>query len=219
MLVNRQEILSAVDHTNLDVCAGWDQIRKLCDEAIRYHTASVCIAPSFVKQAADYVDGNIKICTVVGFPNGYASTSVKCFEAAPAVADGADEIDMVINLGDVKDKHFDKIKGEIALLKSACGDKILKVIIETCLLTEEEKIKMCEIVTEAGADFIKTSTGFSTSGATFDDIALFKKYVGENVKIKAAGGISSFDDAKKFIELGADRLGTSRLVKIAKAEA
>ena len=217
--MNRQEILSAVDHTNLDVCAGWDQIRKLCDEAIRYHTASVCIAPSFVKQAADYVDGNIKICTVVGFPNGYASTSVKCFEAAQAVADGADEIDMVINLGDVKDKHFDKIKGEIALLKSACGDKILKVIIETCLLTEEEKIKMCEIVTEAGADFIKTSTGFSTSGATFDDIALFKKYVGENVKIKAAGGISSFDDAKKFIELGADRLGTSRLVKIAKAEA
>ena len=161
----------------------------------------------------------VRPSTVIGFPNGYSTTAVKEYETKDAILNGADEIDMVINLGDVKDKHFDKIKGEIALLKSACGDKILKVIIETCLLTEEEKIKMCEIVTEAGADFIKTSTGFSTSGATFDDIALFKKYVGENVKIKAAGGISSFDDAKKFIELGADRLGTSRLVKIAKAEA
>ena len=212
-------ILSHVDHTLLKPEATWDQIKTLCDEAMEFGCATVCIPPSYVKRAAEYVQGNLKICTVIGFPNGYNTMAAKIFETKDAVENGASEIDMVINLGDVKDKHFDKIKGEIALLKSACGDKILKVIIETCLLTEEEKIKMCEIVTEAGADFIKTSTGFSTSGATFDDIALFKKYVGENVKIKAAGGISSFDDAKKFIELGADRLGTSRLVKIAKVEA
>ena len=213
-----KDILSKVDHTLLNPKATWEEIKNICDDGMKYSTASVCIPPSFVKRAKEYVGNRLKICTVIGFPNGYNTAEVKIFETENAIENGADEIDMVINLGDVKDKHFDKIKGEIALLKSACGDKILKVIIETCLLTEEEKIKMCEIVTEAGADFIKTSTGFSTSGATFDDIALFKKHVGENVKIKAAGGISSFDDAKKFIELGADRLGTSRLVKIAKAE-
>ena len=213
-----KELLSYVDHTLLRPTATWEDIKEICDAGVAYKTASVCIPPDFVASAHEaYPDLNI--CTVIGFPLGYETTEVKVAETKQALAEGASEIDMVINLGDVKDKHFDKIKGEIALLKSACGDKILKVIIETCLLTEEEKIKMCEIVTEAGADFIKTSTGFSTSGATFDDIALFKKYVGEYVKIKAAGGISSFDDAKKFIELGADRLGTSRLVKIAKAEA
>ena len=217
--MNVNEILKHVDHTLLLQGATWEEIQQICDDGIKYQTASVCIPPCYVKQASEYVQGKVAICTVIGFPNGYSTTAVKEYETKDAILNGADEIDMVINLGDVKDKHFDKIKGEIALLKSACGDKILKVIIKTCLLTEEEKIKMCEIVTEAGADFIKTSTGFSTSGATFDDIALFKKYVGENVKIKAAGGISSFDDAKKFIELGADRLGTSRLVKIAKVEA
>ena len=213
-----EDILSHVDHTLLKAAASWEEIRKLCDEAMEYRTASVCVPSCYVKKIRENYP-RLTICTVVGFPLGNGNSESKAAETIHAIDDGADEIDMVINLGDVKDKHFDKIKGEIALLKSACGDKILKVIIETCLLTEEEKIKMCEIVTEAGADFIKTSTGFSTSGATFDDIALFKKYVGENVKIKAAGGISSFDDAKKFIELGADRLGTSRLVKIAKAEA
>ena len=213
-----EDILSHVDHTLLKAAASWEEIRKLCDEAMEYRTASVCVPSCYVKKIRENYP-RLTICTVVGFPLGNGNSESKAEETIHALDDGADEIDMVINLGDVKDKHFDKIKGEIALLKSACGDKILKVIIETCLLTEEEKIKMCEIVTEAGADFIKTSTGFSTSGATFDDIALFKKYVGENVKIKAAGGISSFDDAKKFIELGADRLGTSRLVKIAKAEA
>ena len=205
--MTREDIFKTVDHTLLAQTATWEEIKEICDDAIKYQTASVCIPASYVKRAKDYVDGKMAICTVIGFPNGYSTTAVKEYETKDAILNGADEIDMVINLGDVKDKHFDKIKGEIALLKSACGDKILKVIIETCLLTE------------AGADFIKTSTGFSTSGATFDDIALFKKYVGENVKIKAAGGISSFDDAKKFIELGADRLGTSRLVKIAKVEA
>ena len=213
-----EDILSHVDHTLLKAAASWEEIRKLCDEAMEYRTASVCVPSCYVKKIRENYP-RLTICTVVGFPLGNGNSESKAAETIHALDDGADEIDMVINLGDVKDKHFDKIKGEIALLKSACGDKILKVIIETCLLTEEEKIKMCEIVTEAGADFIKTSTGFSTSGATFDDIALFKKYVGENVKIKAAGGISSFDDAKKFIELGADRLGTSRLVKIAKVEA
>ena len=217
--MDKKDILSRVDHTLLKQTATWEQIEKLCREGMEYAAASVCIPPCYVKQAKDFVGDKLAVCTVIGFPNGNMTTAVKVFETEDAVKNGADEIDMVINLGDVKDKHFDKIKGEIALLKSACGDKILKVIIETCLLTEEEKIKMCEIVTEAGADFIKTSTGFSTSGATFDDIALFKKHVGENVKIKAAGGISSFDDAEKFIELGADRLGTSRLVKIAKVEA
>ena len=217
--MDKKDILSRVDHTLLKQTATWEQIEKLCREGMEYAAASVCIPPCYVKQAKDFVGDKLAVCTVIGFPNGNMTTAVKVFETEDAVKNGADEIDMVINLGDVKDKHFDKIKGEIALLKSACGDKILKVIIETCLLTEEEKIKMCEIVTEAGADFIKTSTGFSTSGATFDDIVLFKNFVGEIVKIKAAGGMSSFDDAKKFIELGADRLGTSRLVKIAKAEA
>ena len=208
------------DHTILKADATKEAVLKVCREAKEYNFMSVCVNGFYTVLVKKELEGtDVKVCTVVGFPLGQMSTKAKAMEAAIAVEDGADEIDMVINLGDVKDKHFDKIKGEIALLKSACGDKILKVIIETCLLTEEEKIKMCEIVTEAGADFIKTSTGFSTSGATFDDIALFKKHVGENVKIKAAGGISSFDDAEKFIELGADRLGTSRLVKIAKAEA
>ena len=181
--MTREDIFKTVDHTLLAQTATWEEIKEICDDAIKYQTASVCIPASYVKRAKDYVDGKMAICTVIGFPNGYSTTAVKEYETKDAILNGADEIDMVINLGDVKDKHFDKIKGEIALLKSACGDKILKVIIETCLLTEEEKIKMCEIVTEAGADFIKTSTGFSTSGATFDDIALFKKHVGENVKI------------------------------------
>ena len=211
--MNRQEILSAVDHTNLDVCAGWEQIRKLCDEAIRYHTASVCIAPSFVKQAADYVDGNIKICTVVGFPNGYASTSVKCFEAAQAVADGADEIDMVVHLGWVKEKQYDLVTEEIKQVKRMCSGRVLKVIIETCLLTVEEKIRMCEVVCKAGADYIKTSTGFSKTGATFEDVVLLKQNVLPSVKVKAAGGIRTFADAQKFLELGASRLGTSTLIK------
>ena len=182
--MTREDIFKTVDHTLLAQTATWEEIKEICDDAIKFQTASVCIPASYVKRAKDYVDGKMAICTVIGFPNGYSTTAVKEYETKDAILNGADEIDMVINLGDVKDNHFDKIKGEIALLKSACGDKILKVIIETCLLTEEEKIKMCEIVTEAGADFIKTSTGFSTSGATFDDIALFKKYVGENVKIK-----------------------------------
>ena len=209
-----------IDHTLLKPASTRSQLEKLCTEARDHDFATVCVNPCWIEFCKQQLEGSdVQVCTVIGFPLGAMTSEAKAFECRDAIAKGADEIDMVINLGDVKDKHFDKIKGEIALLKSACGDKILKVIIETCLLTEEEKIKMCEIVTEAGADFIKTSTGFSTSGATFDDIALFKKHVGENVKIKAAGGISSFDDAEKFIELGADRLGTSRLVKIAKAEA
>ena len=194
--MNRQEILSAVDHTNLDVCAGWDQIRKLCDEAIRYHTASVCIAPSFVKQAADY-----------------ASTSVKCFEAAQAVADGADEIDMVVHLGWVKEKQYDLVTEEIKQVKRMCSGRVLKAIIETCLLTVEEKIRMCEVVCKAGADYIKTSTGFSKTGATFEDVVLLKQNVLSSVKVKAAGGIRTFADAQKFLELGASRLGTSTLIK------
>ena len=210
-----EDILSHVDHTLLKAAASWEEIRKLCDEAMEYRTASVCVPSCYVKKIRENYP-RLTICTVVGFPLGNGNSESKAEETIHALDDGADEIDMVINLGDVKDKHFDKIKGEIALLKSACGDKILKVIIETCLLTEEEKIKACEIVTNAGAEFIKTSTGFSTAGATFDDVALMKEHVGENVKIKAAGGISSFDDAEKFISLGASRLGTSRLIKIMK---
>ena len=216
--MTREDIFKTVDHTLLAQTATWEEIKQICDDAITYQTASVCIPASYVKRAKDYVGDKMAVCTVIGFPNGYSTAAVKEFETKDALNNGADEIDMVINLGDLKDGRFDKIKDEIVLLKKACGTKILKVIIETCLLTEEEKIRMCKVVTEAGADYIKTSTGFSTAGATFEDIALFAKHVGSDVKIKAAGGISSFDDAQKFIELGADRLGTSRLVKIAKAQ-
>lgn len=212
------EILSKVDHTVLSVSATNEDIISLCDDAKKYKTASVCIAPSFVKQAAEYLQGEIPVCTVIGFPNGYNTTETKCFETAEAVKNGADEIDMVINIGDLKAKNYDNILKEINLVKKSCGGRILKVIIETCLLTEEEKIKMCEIVSQSDADFIKTSTGFSKSGATFSDIALFKKYIKNGKKIKAAGGISSIADAEKFITLGADRLGTSRIVKIVKNE-
>ena len=213
-----EEILKQVDHTLLSQTATFDEIKQICDDGIKYDTASVCIPASFVKQVKDYVGDRIKICTVIGFPNGYSTTAVKVFETQDAIDNGADEIDMVINIGWLKDKRYDDITNEIKAIKEACGKKLLKVIIETCLLTDDEKIKMCEIVTAAGADYIKTSTGFSTAGATFDDIKLFKEHVGEQVKIKAAGGIKSIDDAIKFIELGADRLGTSRLVKIAKEE-
>ena len=211
-----EEILKKVDHTLLSQTATFDEIKQICDDGIKYDTASVCIPASFVKQVKDYVGDRIKICTVIGFPNGYSTTAVKVFETKDAIDNGADEIDMVINIGWLKDKRYDDITNEIKAIKEACGKKLLKVIIETCLLSDDEKIKMCEIVTAAGADYIKTSTGFSTAGATFDDIKLFKEHVGDQVKIKASGGIKSIDDAIKFIELGADRLGTSRLVKIAK---
>lgn len=216
--MERTEIFKKVDHTLLAQTATWSEIKTICDDAITYGTASVCIPPSYVKRAKEYVGDQMAICTVIGFPNGYNTTAVKAFEAKTALEEGADEIDMVINIGDVKDGRYDAVEEEIRTLADISGDKILKVIIETCLLTEEEKIKMCEIVTRAGADFIKTSTGFSTAGATFEDIALFAKHVGPEVKIKAAGGISSFADAEEFVRLGADRLGTSRLVKIAKQE-
>lgn len=212
-----KDILSKVDHTLLNPKATWEEIKNICDDGMKYCTASVCIPPSFVKRAKDYVGENLKICTVIGFPNGYNATDVKVFETENALKNGADEIDMVINLGDLMDKNYDNILSEITKIKAVCGTKILKVIIETCLLNEEQKIKMCEIVTKSGADFIKTSTGFSTGGATFEDIELFAKYVGKNIKIKAAGGISSIADAEKFISLGADRLGTSRIVKIVKS--
>ena len=212
-----KDILSKVDHTLLNPKATWEEIKNICDDGMKYSTASVCIPPSFVKRAKEYVGENLKICTVIGFPNGYNTTDVKIFETENALKNGADEIDMVINLGDLMDKKYDDILSEITKIKAVCGTNILKVIIETCLLNEEQKIKMCEIVTKSGADFIKTSTGFSTGGATFEDIELFSKYVGKNVKIKAAGGISSIADAEKFISLGADRLGTSRIVKIVKS--
>ena len=211
-------ILTHVDHTLLKQESTWEQIKKICDDGIKFNTASICIPPSFVKDCAEYCNGKISVCTVIGFPNGYNTTACKVFETADAVKNGADEIDMVINIGWLKDKKYDLITNEIKEIKKACNGKILKVIIETCLLTDEEKIKMCEIVTEAGADFIKTSTGFSTAGATFDDIKLFSENIGENVKMKAAGGIASIDDAEKFLSLGAERLGTSRVVSIAKSE-
>ncbi len=211
-----KEVLNKVDHTLLSQSATLDEIKGLCDDARHYKTASVCIAPSFVKEAKAYVGDSLKICTVIGFPNGYNTTAAKCFEAREATQNGADEIDMVINIGFVKDKKFNDVLSEIKAVKEACGDKLLKVIIETCLLSEEEKIKMCKIVSESGADFIKTSTGFSDAGATFEDIELFKKHCAPHLKIKAAGGISSIEDAEKFIELGAGRLGTSRIVKILK---
>lgn len=210
------EILEKCDHTLLSQTAIWDEIKALCDDGIKYHTASVCIPPYFVKKAKEYVNDKLKICTVIGFPNGYNKTSVKVFEAKEALFDGADEIDMVINIGLLKEKKYDDVKNEIIELKKVCGDKILKVIIETCLLTDDEKKMMCKIISEAGADFIKTSTGFSKAGATFEDVKLFAENVSKNVKIKAAGGISTLDDAEKFIKLGASRLGTSRVVKIIK---
>lgn len=211
-----EEILSKVDHTLLAQTATWEEIRGILDDAMKYHTASACIPPSYVKQAAEYVNGRLPICTVIGFPNGYSTTATKVFETKDAVANGASEIDMVLNIGFLKDRRYDEIEAEIRAIHEACEGRILKVIIETCLLTDEEKIKMCELVTKAGAEFIKTSTGFSKAGATFADAKLMKEHVGPGVKVKAAGGISSFDDAEKFIELGADRLGTSRLVKIMK---
>lgn len=214
--MNIQEILSKVDHTLLSQTATWDEIKAICDDGIKYQTASVCIPSAYVKQAAEYVKGQVPICTVIGFPNGYVPTAIKCEEARLAIADGADEIDMVIWVGALKDKQYDAILEEIKAIKKICGDKILKVIIETCLLTEEEKIKMCEIVMASGADFIKTSTGFSTAGATPDDIRIFAKHISAPVQIKAAGGIKSIADAEEFLALGAHRLGTSRIVKIVK---
>ena len=216
--MDREEILNKVDHTLLAQTATWEEIREILDDAMKYHTASACIPAAYVKQAAEYVQGRLPICTVIGFPNGYHTTAVKVFETKDAVANGASEIDMVINIGFLKDKRYEEIEEEIRQVHAACEGRILKVIIETCLLTEKEKIKMCEIVTKAGAEFIKTSTGFSTGGATFEDVELMRKYVGANVKVKAAGGIASFADAEKFVDLGADRLGTSRLIKIMKAE-
>ena len=211
-----KEILKHVDHTLLTQQATWEEIRQICDDAMEYGTASVCIPPSYVKQAKEYVQDKMAVCTVIGFPNGYMTTKTKEFETKDAIANGADVIDMVINIGWVKDKKFDCVEEEIRTLKAACGDKILKVIIETCLLTDEEKKEMCRVVTRAGADYIKTSTGFSKAGATFADIELFAANIGPNVKMKAAGGISSMADAEKFLELGADRLGTSRIIKLVK---
>lgn len=216
--MNREELFHAVDHTLLTQQATWSEIQQICDDAIKYGAASVCIPPSYVAAVREYVGERMKVCTVIGFPNGYNTTATKVFETEDALENGADEIDMVINIGDLKDRRYDRILEEIRSIKSVCGDHILKVIIETCLLTEEEKIRMCQLVTKAGADFIKTSTGFSKAGATFEDITLFRSHVGPKVKIKAAGGIASFEDAERFIELGAQRLGTSRMVKLAKAE-
>ena len=208
-----QKILSACDHTLLGQTATWEQMKKICDEGMRYKTASVCIPPSYVAQAKAYVGDALKICTVIGFPNGYNTTAVKVFETKDAIANGADEIDMVINIGALKDGRDTQVCDEIKQIKAACGDKILKVIIETCLLTQEEKLRMCKIVTDAGADYIKTSTGFSTAGATLDDVKLMRANVGEKVLVKAAGGISGIEDAQNFLDNGAARLGTSRVVK------
>jgi deoxyribose-phosphate aldolase len=212
-----KEILSAVDHTLLAQTATWAEIQTVCDDAIRYGCASVCIPASYVRQAADYAAGRLPVCTVIGFPNGYATTRTKCFEAADAVENGAAEIDMVINLGWVKDRKWDALLEEIRAVKAACGGKLLKVIIECCLLTDQEKVKLCELVTASGADYIKTSTGFGGGGATREDVALFARHIGPNVKIKAAGGIADLKDAEDFIALGASRLGTSRIVKAVKA--
>jgi len=216
--MDNQEILSKVDHTLLTQTATWAEIKQICDDAVQYGTASVCIPASYVKRAKELVGDKMAVCTVIGFPNGYSTTAAKVFEAKDAIANGADEIDMVVNIGYVKDGLYDLQLDEIRQLKAACGDRILKVIIETCLLTDEEKIKMCEVVTNSGADFIKTSTGFSKAGATFEDVALFAKHIGPQVKIKAAGGIQTLEDAEKFISLGASRLGTSRIIKIIKNE-
>lgn len=215
--MNKGEILKRLDHTILAQTTIWEQIKNICDDGVKYNVASVCIPPSYVKDAKEYVGNKLKICTAIGFPNGYNTTKVKAFETLCAIEDGADEIDMVINIGWLKDKKYKEIEDEIKKIKSICKEKILKVIIETCLLTNEEKMKMCKIVNNAGAEYIKTSTGFSTNGATFEDIQLFKKELnGTNVKIKAAGGIKSFEDAEKFINYGADRLGTSRLINLVK---
>ena len=219
--MNINDILAKVDHTVLGQASTWAEIKELCDDGMKYKTASVCIPPSYVKQAAEYIkaqNGTLKVCTVIGFPNGYNTTAVKCFETEQAVNEGAEEIDMVINIGWLKDGLYDKILEEIKAIKAACHGKLLKVIIETCLLTDDEKVKMCEIVSASGAEYIKTSTGFSKSGATFEDVDLMVKNVADGVLVKAAGGIASIDDAKKFIELGASRLGTSRIVKIVKSQ-
>lgn len=217
-MMDNKTILSMVDHTLLTQTATWDEIRGICDDAIRYGCASACIPASFVKRAKDYVGDRLAICTVIGFPNGYSTTEAKCFEAADAVANGADEVDMVINIGDLKDRRYDAILDEINRIKASCSGRLLKVIIETCLLTEDEKVKMCEIVSASDADFIKTSTGFSKAGATKDDIRLFSEHISCGKKIKAAGGIASLEDAADFITLGAERLGTSRIVKIIKSQ-
>lgn len=217
-IMDRKEIFAKVDHTLLTQTAKWEEIQQICDDAINYGVASVCIPPSYVKRVKEYVKDKMAVCTVIGFPNGYQTTATKVFETKDAIENGADEIDMVINLGAVKDRECHRIIEEIKEIKAVCGNRVLKVIIETCLLAENEIIRMCEIVTEAGADFIKTSTGFSTAGASFDDVALFAKHIGKDVRIKAAGGITSFDDAEQFIKLGAERLGTSRIIKLAKNE-
>lgn len=214
--MNYQEILSKVDHTLLSQTATWEQIKKICDDGMEYKTASVCIPPCFVKRAKEYVETKLAICTVIGFPNGYMTVAAKVFETKDAVENGADEIDMVINIGMVKEKNYDGVLSEIKAIKEACNGKLLKVIIETCLLTDEEIVEMSKIVTLSGAEYIKTSTGFSTSGATFHAVELMKKNVGKDVKIKAAGGISTLADAENFIKLGADRLGTSRIIKLIK---
>lgn len=213
-----RDILSKVDHTLLKQESTWEQIKEICDDGMKYQTASVCIPPCYVSQASEYTKGKLSICTVIGFPNGNSTTKTKCFETADAVKNGAEEIDMVINIGWLKAGMYDEILDEINQIKRACNGKLLKVIIETCLLTDEEKVKMCEIVSKSDADFIKTSTGFSTNGATVSDIKLFAEYMSDSKQIKAAGGISSMEDAKKFIELGADRLGTSRIVKLVKEQ-
>ncbi len=216
--MNINDILSKCDHTLLSQTATFEDIKKLADDGIKYGTASICIPPCFVKQAKEYVGDKLAVCTVIGFPNGYNTTAVKVFETKTAVSEGADEIDMVINIGELKAKNYEYVLNEIKQIKAACGNKILKVIIETCLLTDEEKIKMCELVTLGGADYIKTSTGFSTSGATAKDVEILVKNVGKGVKVKAAGGIKTIADAEEFIASGANRLGTSRIVKIVKEE-
>ena len=210
--MEKRELLSRLDHTLLKQTATWEEIRRICEEGMKYQTASVCIPPCYVKRAKEYVQDKVNICTVIGFPNGNTTTAVKVLETRDAVENGADEIDMVINLGMVKERDYDRVLEEIQAVKQACGGKVLKVIIETCLLTEDEKLEMCRVVTRSGAEYIKTSTGFSTGGATFADVELMRKHVGEQVKVKAAGGISSVEDAEKFLDLGADRLGTSRLI-------
>lgn len=216
--MENKEILCHVDHTLLTQTATWEEICQICEDGVKYQVASVCIPPSYVKQASEYLEGRLPVCTVIGFPNGYMTTEVKEWETKDALENGASEIDMVVNLGWIKDGKYDLVEEEIRCLKEICGEKVLKVIIETCLLTEEEKIRMCHVVTKAGADYIKTSTGFSKGGATFEDIKLFSEHIGSGVKMKAAGGISSLEDAEKFLALGADRLGTSRIIKLIRQE-
>ena len=213
-----KNILAHCDHTLLKQEATWEQIKAICDEGLEYGCASVCIPTSYVKQANDYVGSDLKVCTVIGFPNGYSTTEVKVFETEDAIRNGADEIDMVINIGWVKDKRWDDLLEEMKAVKTSCAGRILKVIVEACLLTQEEKIKLCQLVTESGADYIKTSTGFSTGGATREDVALFKAHIGPGVRIKAAGGIATLQDAQDFLDLGADRLGTSRIVKLVQGQ-